>query len=72
MKRMSRSDFETLVGTAVMLLAALALWVASAGGRAAQASDSYVLTARFDQVDGLTVGSPVFVAGILVGQVLKV
>lgn len=72
MKRMSRSDFETLVGTAVMLVAALALWVASAGGRAAQASDSYVLTARFDQVDGLTVGSPVFVAGILVGHVLKV
>jgi phospholipid/cholesterol/gamma-HCH transport system substrate-binding protein len=72
MKRMSRSDFETLVGTAVMLVAALALWVASAGGRAAQASDSYVLTARFDQVDGLAVGGPVFVAGIQVGQVLKI
>jgi len=72
MKRITRSDFETYIGTAVMLVAASALWLASAGGRAAQASDTYVLTARFDQVDGLSVGSPVFVAGIQVGKVLKI
>lgn len=72
MKRLQRADFETLIGTAVMAVAALALWLASAGGRAAQASDSYLLVARFDQVDGLSVGSSVFVAGILVGRVVKI
>lgn len=72
MKRISRSDFETLVGAAVMLAATLALWLASAGGRAAQASDSYLLTARFDQVDGLSVGNSVFLAGIEVGKILKI
>lgn len=72
MKRLPRADYETLIGTAVMAAAALALWLASAGGRAVQASDSYVLVARFDQVDGLSVGSAVFVAGIQVGKVVKI
>lgn len=72
MRRISRQDFETIVGGVAMLAAALALWLASAGGKAAQASNGYVLTARFDQVDGLTVGSPVFLAGIRVGSVLKI
>ena len=72
MKRLPRADFETLIGTAVMAAAALALWLASAGGRAAQASDSYTLVARFDQVDGLSVGSAVFVAGIQVGRIVKI
>jgi phospholipid/cholesterol/gamma-HCH transport system substrate-binding protein len=72
MRRISRSDFETLVGAAVMLAAAVALWAASAGGRAAQASNSYLLTARFDQIDGLAIGSPVFLAGIRIGSVLRI
>jgi phospholipid/cholesterol/gamma-HCH transport system substrate-binding protein len=72
MKRLPRADFETLIGTAVMAALVLALWLASAGGRAAQASDSYVLVARFDQVDGLSVGSAVFVAGIQVGRIVKI
>ena len=31
-----------------------------------------MLTARFDQIDGLTTGSPVFMAGIQVGAVVKI
>lgn len=72
MRRISRSDFETLVGAAAMLAAAAALWLASAGGRAAQASNSYALVARFDQIDGLGVGSAVYISGIHIGKVLKV
>ena len=72
MRKLSRQDFETAIGAVAMLGAALALWLVSAGGKAAQAGDSYVLTARFDQVDGLAVGNPVFVAGIEVGKVLKI
>lgn len=72
MRRISRQDFETIVGGVAMLAAALALWLASAGGKAARAGNGYVLTARFDQVDGLTIGGPVFLAGIHVGSVLKI
>jgi len=72
MRRMSRPDFETIIGAAAVLVAALALWLVSAGGKAARAGDGYLLTARFDQVDGLTIGSPVYMAGIQVGSVVKI
>jgi len=71
-RKRPRHDVETAVGAVAVLVAALALWLASAGGKAAQASSGYVLTARFDQVDGLTVGSPVYLAGIQIGSVLRI
>jgi len=72
MRRLTRQDYETFVGLVAIVVAALALWLVSAGGKAAQAGNGYVLTARFDQVDGLATGSPVFLAGIQVGSVLKI
>ncbi len=72
LRKISRPDFETVIGAVALLVAALALWLVSAGGKAAQESNGYVLTARFDQVDGLTTGAPVYVAGIQVGSVLKI
>lgn len=72
MRRISRQDFETAIGAVALLVVAIALWLVSAGGKAAEAGGGYVLTARFDQVDGLTTGSPVFLAGIQVGKVLKI
>lgn len=72
MRKISRQDFETVIGTATLIAVVLALWLASAGGKAAEAAGGYLLTARFDQVDGLTTGSPVYVSGIRVGSVLKI
>jgi phospholipid/cholesterol/gamma-HCH transport system substrate-binding protein len=72
MRKLSRQDFETAIGAVALVVAALALWLASAGGKAAQAGNGYLLTARFDQVDGLSTGSPVFLSGIQVGSVLKI
>jgi phospholipid/cholesterol/gamma-HCH transport system substrate-binding protein len=71
-RRYARQDVETAIGAVAVLAAALALWIASAGGKAARASSGYTLVARFDQVDGLTVGNPVFLAGIQVGAVLRI
>ncbi len=70
--KISRQDFETAIGAVVVLAAALALWLVSAGGKAAQAAHGYLLTARFDQVDGLVIGSPVLLSGIQVGSVQKI
>jgi len=72
MRRITRQDFETIVGTVTLAAVALALWIASAGGKAAQESGSYLLTARFGQVDGLTIGNPVYLAGIQVGSVVRI
>lgn len=71
-RKRPRHDVETAVGAVAMLVGALALWVVSAGGKAAQASGGYVLTARFDQVDGLSTGNPVYLAGIQIGSVLRI
>ncbi len=72
MRKLSRQDFETIVGTLALAAAALGLWIVSAGGKAAEARGSYHLTARFDQVDGLTTGNPVYLSGIQVGSVMKI
>lgn len=72
MRKISRQDFETVIGAVALFVAAIALWLVSAGGKAAEARGGYTLTARFDQVDGLSIGNPVFVAGIQVGKVLKI
>jgi phospholipid/cholesterol/gamma-HCH transport system substrate-binding protein len=71
-RRLARHDFETLIGALVVAAAALALWAASAGGKAAQAGGGYLLSARFNQVDGLAIGNPVFLAGIRVGSVRSI
>jgi phospholipid/cholesterol/gamma-HCH transport system substrate-binding protein len=72
MRKLSRQDFETLIGTLALAAAALGLWLVSAGGKAAEARGGYLLTARFDQVDGLATGNAVYLSGIKVGSVLKI
>ncbi len=65
---MQRNVIETLVGGLVLLIAIgfgyFAYSVTSVGGR-----DGYTLSARFDRVDGLSVGSDVRVSGVKVGVV---
>lgn len=72
MRKLSRQDFETIVGTVTLAAAAFGLWLVSAGGKAAEARGGYLLTARFGQVDGLTTGNPVYLSGIQVGSVVRI
>jgi phospholipid/cholesterol/gamma-HCH transport system substrate-binding protein len=69
MRRLSRQDFETIIGAAAMAAVVLILWLASAQGKASEAASGYIVTGRFDQVDGLSVGNPVYISGIRVGTV---
>ncbi len=68
---MPRATLETLVGGAIFAALGLALFAASAGGRMAMAG-GYELSARFEQVDGLTVGGPVLLAGMKIGSVARI
>lgn len=67
---MGKSLFETLIGAAVLLLAGWFLMAAYDGSRS-NSDSAYTLTAKFDRVDGLKVGSDVRVSGLVVGQVTK-
>lgn len=67
---MSENIVETLIGAVVLAVAGLFLYVAytrtdvgSVGG--------YQLVAKFDRIDGITVGSDVRISGIKVGAVTR-
>ena len=66
---MPRRNFaEVLIGAVVLLVAAgfLAYAIAHSGR---SATPGYLLFARFDHIDGLSVGSDVRIAGVKVGTV---
>lgn len=69
---MRESLFETIVGLAVVAVAALFLVFSLNQRSEAAPRDSYELTASFDRADGIDVGTDVRVAGKKVGIVSSV
>ena len=67
---MQGNAIETIVGALVIAVAAAFLYV---GYHAVEigGGGGYVITARFDRVDGISVGSDVRISGIKVGTVSK-
>jgi len=67
---MSRAGFfETIVGLAVIVVAAAFLAYAYGASGKAFGKDQYKLGAIFGRIDGVTVGSEVRIAGVKVGAV---
>ncbi|MGC6471333.1 MAG: outer membrane lipid asymmetry maintenance protein MlaD [Parvibaculales bacterium] len=67
---MKNNLIETLVGTAVLALAAIfVIYGYSVTNMAPR--QGYVLSASFDRVDGLSIGSDVRMSGIKVGTVIE-
>lgn len=66
---MRESLFETLVGFVVVAVAATFLWFSLQQRSDAAPRDSYMLTAKFNRVDGISTGSDVRMAGVKVGAV---
>jgi phospholipid/cholesterol/gamma-HCH transport system substrate-binding protein len=65
---MTRNWLEVVVGAVVCGVIVLLIVGGVSGGFAATRA-GYVVTARFDQADGLAVGNPVYLAGVQVGKV---
>lgn len=69
---MRESLFESIVGLVVVAVAGVFLVFSMNQRSEAAPRDSYVLTASFDRVDGIGVGSEVRVAGKKVGVVSSI
>ncbi len=65
---MKRGGLEIVVGAIVCAVIAL-LIAGGVSGSFSAGSSGYTLSARYDQADGLSVGNPVFLAGVEVGKV---
>jgi phospholipid/cholesterol/gamma-HCH transport system substrate-binding protein len=69
---MRESLFETLVGLAVVVVAAVFLVFSLQQRSEAAPRDSYSLNAKFNRVDGISTGSDVRMAGVKVGAVTDI
>lgn len=70
---MRESVFETLIGFIVVAVAAVFLWFALArGGDAATTGTTYDVSARFNNVSGLSRGSDVRIAGVKAGVIKSI
>ncbi len=66
---MSRNLIETVMGAVVLLVAGLFLFIAYSTTSVGSV-DGYTLTARFDRIGSLKVGSDVRLSGVKVGTVV--
>lgn len=71
---MGKKGIETLVGAFVLLgfLAIVFLALQAANLASFRGSDSYTVTAKFDNIGGLKVRAPVRSAGVTVGRVTRI
>jgi phospholipid/cholesterol/gamma-HCH transport system substrate-binding protein len=67
---MSRNVIETVMGAVVLVIAAVFLFFAYSTSHVRSVS-GYVLTAKFDRVDGIRDGGDVRISGIKVGSILS-
>lgn len=68
---MKSNTLETIVGAAIIAVAAAFFTFAyNASGKSSVAGGGYHISAEFDNVDGVSIGSDVRVAGIKVGTVV--
>lgn len=68
---MKNSVLETLVGAAVVVIAATFLVYLANAADYGRAGDGYSLTARFQSAEGLNVGTDVRMAGVKIGTITE-
>lgn len=67
---MKNSTVETLIGTAVVAIAAVFFLYAYQASEQGGAAGSYRISAEFDNAEGVSVGTDVRVAGVKIGSVV--
>ena len=70
---MTRKAIETTVGLFLLIGVAAMIWLAlKVGDWSPATTHSYEVTARFDNIGGLTVKAPVTLAGVTIGRVASI
>lgn len=68
---MNRNTIETLTGALVILVAAwFFMFFMKSNAAVSVTNDHYSLFAKFEQADGITVGTPVRIGGVKIGVVV--
>lgn len=67
---MKNSTVETLIGAAVIAIAAAFFFFAYKASDKSEAAGAYRLSAEFDNAEGVSVGTDVRVAGVKIGSVV--
>ncbi|MES2607368.1 MAG: outer membrane lipid asymmetry maintenance protein MlaD [Pseudomonadota bacterium] len=70
MAKTSNSFIETFLGAFVIVVAAYFIYFAYTSGQDGRSLQGYTVSAKFQRIDGLHVGSDVKVSGVKVGSVL--
>lgn len=68
---MGRNMFETAMGAVVITVALAFVVIAYKSGNIGGTQDGYIITAKFEDVGGITIGSDVKMSGIKIGTVIK-
>jgi len=66
---MDKNIVETLMGALVLVVAGIFIAIAYKSGNFNTGESGYPITAKFEGVDGITIGSDVRIAGIKIGTV---
>ena len=70
---MTRKAMETTVGLFLLIGVAAMIWLAlKVGNWSLATTHDYEVTARFDNIGGLTVKAPVTLAGVTIGRVASI
>ncbi|ALA62168.1 outer membrane lipid asymmetry maintenance protein MlaD [Rickettsia amblyommatis] len=69
---MQQNIIETIIGFVVLIIALLFLIFAYKTGSSITSSKGYQVTAHFQSVEGIAVGSDVMISGIKIGSVKKI
>ena len=70
---MTRKGIETTVGLFLLIGVAAMIWLAlKVGNWSPTTTHDYEVTARFDNIGGLTVKAPVTLAGVTIGRVASI
>ncbi len=68
---MNRNTIETLIGALVIFVAAwFLMFFMKSNAAVTITNDHYSLVAKFEQADGITVGTPVRIGGVKIGVVV--
>lgn len=68
---MNKSIIETIAGLLVLLIAFFGIFIAYQNNEVSMKTDGYIIKAEFENIEGISIGSPVKISGLIVGEVVQ-